>query len=76
LPYAYVTVEGPVVFGEITLRGAPAARGVRNLGEEMGRGYVADLTRHSARGGASRQGIDVAGAGVCRTRTAHRTVVP
>lgn len=40
MPYAYVTVDGPVTFGQATeeLRIDIA---VRYLGEEMGRGYVA-----------------------------------
>jgi PPOX class probable F420-dependent enzyme len=39
LPYAYVTVEGPVVFGEIT-QDERLQLAVRYLGEAMGRGYV------------------------------------
>jgi hypothetical protein len=39
LPYAYVTVEGPVAFGEITQE-ERLQLAMRYLGEEMGRGFV------------------------------------
>jgi PPOX class probable F420-dependent enzyme len=39
LPYAYVTVEGPVSFGEIS-QGERLQLAVRYLGEEMGRRYA------------------------------------
>ena len=40
LPYAYVTVEGPVVFGEITEGEERLQLAACYLGEEMGRGNV------------------------------------
>jgi uncharacterized protein len=39
LPYAYVTVEGPVELNETT-RQARLELAVRYLGEEMGKAYV------------------------------------
>ena len=39
MPYAYVTVEGPVTFGEAT-QDVRVEIAVRYLGDEMGRAYV------------------------------------